>query len=139
MLDYIPNSFFEVSFGDDVSGLEGEFISVSGLGMEFQFESYCEGGGSPRQFLTGTVGQRLVLAQGTIKGNDAFASWMGKINQGIPTPVSGTVKLKDHTGAIQREWKIEKATLVKYIGPNLNSNQAELAVTQIEMLYGGCT
>ena len=139
MLGYIPNTFFEVSFGDDVSGLNGEFISVSGLGMEFEFESYCEGGGSPRQFFTGTVGQRLILAQGTVTSNDAFASWMGKINKGIPTPVSGTVKLKDHTGVVQREWKIEKATLVKYIGPSLNSSQPELAVTQIEMLYGGCT
>lgn len=139
MLEYMVNSYFDVSLGDDVSGLSGEFISVSGLGIEFEFEKYCEGGGSTRQFFVGTVGQTLVLEQGMVTSNDAFAEWVKKINEGKPAPVSGTIKLKNHAGVVQREWKIEKATIIKYIGPVLNSNQPELAVSHIELAYGGCS
>lgn len=139
MLEYVSNSYFDVSLGDDVTGLNGQFISVSGLGIELEYETFTEGGGPARRFFVGTTAQTLVMEQGTVTGSDAFSDLIGKIKDGIPKEISGTVTLRDHTGKTQREWKIDGAMIVKYIGPSLNSNQAELAVSRIEMVYGGCT
>ena len=38
-----------------------------------------------------------------------------------------------------RTWVIAGAHIVRYVGPSLDSNQAQLAVNRIELLYGGCT
>jgi phage tail-like protein len=136
---FAPSSFFEVYFSGAGIGMAGEFTSVSGLGMEFEYETYNEGGRNyPRSFFKGVVPQTLVLEQGTVTTVDAFSLWMTEINAGIMRPLDGIVLLKDHNGDIMREWTIIDAMLTKYIGPSLDSARAELAVNRIEFRYNGC-
>ena len=44
MSDYVANTYFEVMFGAPALGLSGRFTSVSGLAMEFEYETVNEGG-----------------------------------------------------------------------------------------------
>lgn len=138
-LDYVPSAFFEVTFGGADLGMSGQFTSVSGLDMEYEYESYLEGGSNyPRQFFKNAVPQTLVLEQGTVTTVDEFAKWMSTVNRGIATALNGVVTLKDNTGASKRSWTILGAFLVKYVGPNLDSLKSNLAVSRIEMLHNGC-
>lgn len=139
MSDYVANTYFEVMFGGPALGLSGRFTSVSGLAMEFEYETYSEGGCPyPRQFFKNIVPQTLVLEQGTVTQIDGFEAWMHLMNLGMRMPINGIITLKDHTGATRRTWMINDALLSKYVGPSLNSTQPELAVNRIELQYNGC-
>jgi phage tail-like protein len=139
MYGFVPSSFFSVYFDGLGIGMSGEFTSVSGLGVEFEWETYQEGGSSyPRRFLKGVVPQTLVLEQGTVTTFDNFSTWMLEINQGITRSLDGIVIMRDHAGAVVRNWTIIEAMPTKYVGPALTSLQSTLAVTRVEFLYNGC-
>ena len=60
------------------------------------------------------------------------------VNQGMSIPLAGTIILRDSFGTPQRTWTIVGAHLQKYVGPQLNSNQARAAVSRIELIHNGC-
>ena len=119
--------------------LIGGFLSVSGLDMEADYEVYTEGGSNyPRFFFKNVVPQHLVLEKGVITTVDSMSILMGMVNQGMSIPLAGTIILRDSFGSPQREWTIVGAHLQKYVGPQLNSNQASQAVSRVELIYDGC-
>ncbi|MDE7244415.1 MAG: phage tail protein [Oscillospiraceae bacterium] len=139
MSDYLSGAYFEVELsGNDVS-LSGRFTAVSGLGMELEYEVYNEGGlNYPRYFFKEVKPQVLVLQAGVVTDVDAASQLMHKCNMGMSVPLEGTVVLKDGFGTSQRVWNIVGAHLQKYVGPDLDANQAAVAVNRIELLYNGC-
>lgn len=137
---YVSGAYFDVMLSGGIAGMSGRFTSVSGLGMEFDYETYQEGGSMyPRYFFNNAVPQTLVLEQGTVTSIDSFSLLVALVNAGQSVPLAGTVILYDHRGKPMRTWVIAGAHIVRYIGPSLNSNDVQLAVTRIELLYGGCT
>jgi phage tail-like protein len=139
MSDYVPTAFFDVQFGSAITGLSGQFISVSGLGVEFDYDVYVEGGSNyPRYFFKNVVPQVLTLEQGTVTTTDAFAEWLAKVNSGVALTLDGVITLKDHAGQSMRSWAVAGAFPLKYIGPSLNSMASELAVSRIELRHNGC-
>ncbi len=140
-MDFLSGAYFEVSLSGMLGllALTGRFTSVSGLGMEFDYETYNEGGSNyPRVFFKNVKSQTLVLEQGVLTSADNTARLMGMINTGMLIPLSGTVTLKDAMGETQRVWSIDGAHLQRYSGPDLNSNSPALAVSRIELFYNGC-
>lgn len=136
---YVSGAYFEVKIGD-ISGLSGRFTSVTGLGMALQYETYFEGGSMSPHFLVGNaVPQQLVLEQGTVTESDGFSKWIREVNSGVSIPTSGDIILKDAAGNKMRSWHINDAVLVSYTGPELNSNQPQVAVSRVVLMYGGCT
>jgi len=139
MGDYVPTAYFDVVFDGGIIGLSGKFTSVSGLGVEFDYEVYNEGGTNyPLYFMKGVVPQTLVLEQGTVTTADAFAFWIGNVNTGMNLTLNGVITLKDHTGDKKRSWMVQSAYPLKYVGPTLNSLTSELAVSRIELRHNGC-
>jgi phage tail-like protein len=141
MSDYVSGAYFEAIFPvvGAGAGMTGKFLSVSGLGMEFEYETYSEGGRNyPRRFFKGVVPQTLVLEQGTVTTFDAFNLWVNLINLGQTMTIDGIILLKDHTGKTRREWTVIGGMVSKYIGPSLNSLRSQLAVTRIELIHNGC-
>ena len=139
MSDYVPTAYFDVTFGSFITGLSGQFVSVSGLGIEFDYDVYLEGGSNyPRYFFKSVVPQTLVFEQGTVTTTDAFSSWIAMVNSGMNLTLSGIVTLKDHTGEKKRSWTVQNAFPIKYVGPSLNSLTSELAVSRIELRHNGC-
>lgn len=135
----VSGCYFDVFLGDVTGGLIGQFLSVSGLGMELEYETFTEGGsGCPRRFVKSAVSQTLVLEQGTLALTDPFAAWLALAMSGVSVPMAGTVVLKDYDGTVHRIWVITDAVVTKYVGPSMDSNQPQLAVTRIELSYGGC-
>lgn len=136
---YLSGAYFEVFLAGAGAALAGRFTSVSGLGMELDYETYNEGGlNYPRFFFKEVKPQVLTLQEGVVTDVDAVSLLMGMCNQGMSVPLAGTVILKDSFGASQRVWSIVGAHLQKYVGPELDANQAAVAVSRIELLYNGC-
>jgi len=117
----------------------GRFTRVSGIGAEFDYETYNEGGTNyPRLFFKSIKTQTLVLEQGTVSvGCDAFCLWMNLINLGQELTFEIFIELMSNTGKALRSWTIAGAHLLKYEGPTLDANRSELAVSRIEFLYNG--
>lgn len=139
-MDYLSGAYFEVALVGTGVALAGKFTSVSGLGMEVEYEIFNEGGANyPRFFFKQTKSQVLVLEQGVVTSVDEISLLMDMCNLGMSIPLAGTVILKDSFGDPQRTWTIVGAYIQKYVGPTLNSNQAALAVNRIELIYNGCS
>lgn len=118
--------------------VKGDFTSVSGLGMEVEYEVFNEGGRNyPRFFQKETKPQTLVLEQGIMTDSDSVSRLMGMVNRGQCVPLGGTITMMDRYGKEQRTWIIEGAHLQKYIGPKLDANSTALAVSRMEFLYNG--
>lgn len=135
----LSGSYFDVLLIGTGAVLAGGFASVSGLDMEADYEIYTEGGSNyPRYFFKNVKPQHLVLEQGVVTTVDSVSLLMGMVNQGMSIPLAGTIVLRDSFGTPQREWTIVGAHLQKYVGPQLNSNQASVAVSRIELIHNGC-
>ena len=135
----LSGAFFDVMLIGTGAVLSGGFLSVSGLDMEVDYEGYTEGGSNyPRFFFKNTKPQVLVLEQGVVTTVDSVSLLMAMVNQGMSIPLAGTIILRDSFGEAQREWSVVGAHLQKYVGPQLNSNQASVAVSRIELIHNGC-
>ena len=136
----LSGAYFDVYLAGVGAALIGNFVSVSGLDMEFEYEIFCEGGSSyPRFFYKQAKPQTLVLEQGTVTSVDSVGILVNMVNLGMSIPLAGTVILRDSFGESQRVWTIAGAHLVTYVGPRLDSNNPSLAVSRIELIYGGCS
>ena len=141
---------FTVTDGETVTLASGSYVqfdlaqlvalsSVSGLDMEVDYEVYTEGGSNyPRFFFKNSKPQRLILEQGVVTTVDSVSLLMAMVNQGMSIPLAGTIVLMDSFGSPKRAWGVVGAHLVKYVGPQLNSNQASMAVSRIELIHNGC-
>ena len=139
MAEYLSGAYFEVFLAGVGAVLAGRFTAVSGLGMELEYETYNEGGlNYPRFFFKEVKPQVLTLQEGVVTSVDSVSLLMGMCNQGMSVPLAGTVILKDSFGTSQRVWSIVGAHLQKYMGPELDANQAAVAVSRIELVYNGC-
>lgn len=135
----ISGAYFDVMLIGPGAVLSGGFNSVSGLSMEVDYEIYTEGGSNyPRFFFKNTKPGTLVLEQGVVTSVDSVSLLMAMVNQGMSIPLAGAIILKDSFGMPQREWTVVGAHLQKYVGPQLNSNQASAAVSRIELIHNGC-
>ena len=135
----LSGAYFDVFLAGTGAVLAGGFLSVSGLDMEAEYEVYTEGGSNyPRFFFKNIVPQHLVLERGVITDLDSASLLMLMVNQGMSIPLAGTIILRDSFGTPQRTWTIVGAHLQKYVGPQLNSNQARAAVSRIELIHNGC-
>ena len=135
----ISGAYFDVLLIGTGVVLAGGFSSVSGLDMEVDYEVYTEGGSSyPRFFFKNVKPQQLVLEQGVVTTVDSVSLLMAMDNQGMSIPLAGSIILKDSFGVPQRQWSVVGAHLQKYVGPQLNSNQASVAVSRIELIHNGC-
>ncbi len=135
----LSGAYFDVMLIGTGAVLAGGFLSVSGLDMEVDYEVYTEGGSNyPRFFFKNTKPQTLVLEQGVVTTVDSVSLLMAMVNQGMSIPLAGTITLRDSFGEAQRTWSVVGAHLQKYVGPQLNSNQASMAVSRIELIHNGC-
>ena len=135
----LSGAYFDVMLIGTGAVLSGGFLSGSGLDMEVDYEVYTEGGSNyPRFFFKNTKPQTLVLEQGVVTTVDSVSLLMAMVNQGMSIPLAGTIILRDSFGEAQREWSVVGAHLQKYVGPQLNSNQASVAVSRIELIHNGC-
>ena len=137
----IGNNYFDVTILFPGQGtICGKFTHIDGLGIDFEYEHYYEGGSLyPRFMYDRAKVQTLTLRQGILTTwFDFFAQWAETINVGMVVPAAnGWIMLKNEKGESQRRWDIWGAYLVKYSGPVLDANETTIAVNEIQLVYGG--
>lgn len=124
----------------EVEGLVvGGFSEVSGLQVELEVESYREGGRNGYvHALAGPVRYpaHLVLRHG-ITDADALWRWYRDTLRGAITRRNLSVILQDSAGTEKRRWDFAQAYPVKWNGPDLRANSAEVALETLELAHAG--
>jgi phage tail-like protein len=127
---------FRVRFdGDSLGG----FSECTGLSLEFQTLDYEEGGrnGETLKFPTRGRQGNIVLKRGVV--NRRLWDWYFRLLRGERNfRKSGSIEVLDAAGA-KPEFTLEvsNAFPCKWIGPDLNASQSNVAVESLELCHEG--
>lgn len=126
---------FEVRM-DDLS--VGGFSECTGLQLETEVQDHPEGGLNTHllKFPTRTKQSNLTLKRGIV--DRALWDWYYDLTQGEIRLRNLTVSVYDPSGAMPAaEWDLRDAFPQKWVGPDLNATQNNVAVETVELCHHG--
>jgi phage tail-like protein len=133
--DPFPAFRFTITF-DDLP--PGGFSDCSGLQMETEIQEFPEGGVNTHvwKFATRSKQSNLTLKRGIV--NKLLWDWHHDITIGKMKFRNATIVILDNSG-LQRamEFQVLQAFPIKWIGPELNAGQNNLAVETLEFAHQG--
>lgn len=137
--DYYPPFGFYYTVDVGVGGNRGDarFQSVSGLAVEYEFESYKEGGENrfEHKLPVRTKYSDLVLKRGMLT-DSALTEWMLKAFRDREfTPANLNVILLNEQGEPLRTWKVAHAIPKKWSVSDLDSGANAIVVETMEIAY----
>ena len=116
---------------------EAGFSEVSGLQLEVEVEDYPEGGQNTYVHKRpGRVKQSNVTLKRGIVSRRVW-DWFYEIAQGTITRKTATIVLQDPSGQAKMAWDLEEAFPIKWVGPDLNATQNNVAIESLELCYEG--
>ena len=116
----------------------GGFSECSGLQIETETHDYNEGGFNMwvHKFPGRNKQTNITLKHG-IAGR-MLCDWYERQRQGNIELKGGTITVFDPTGSAKTmEWDFKEAFVCKWIGPDLNASQSNVAVETIELCHMG--
>lgn len=124
----------------EIEGMEvGGFSEVSGLQVEVEVEDYREGGCN--EFVHKLVGSTRYPANLTLKHGLMDATklwdWHQKVRNGQIERKNGSILLMDSAGSEVCRWNFTAAHPVRWSGPDLRANTADVALESIELVHCG--
>jgi phage tail-like protein len=114
------------------------FSECSGLQLEVEVQEYHEGGfnTSMRKRPGHTKQQNITLKRGIV--DRKMWDWFYDVTQGKVKRRNGSITVRDQSGRkVVMEWAFKLAFPMKWVGPDLNASQNNLAVETIELAYEG--
>lgn len=134
--------YLSLRFRVEIKGLVvGAFSEVSGLQVEIEVHDYREGGVNEYVHrLAGPVKypSNLILKHGLMDATVLW-NWQQEVVQGIINRRSGSIILMDHAGNEKWRWNFRAAYPVRWSGPDLRANTAEVALETLELVHRGLT
>lgn len=118
--------------------LAGGFTEVAGLRAETEVEEYREGGVNDfvHRFPKITKYPTITLKRGVTTSAELY-NWYKEVVSGTINRKSGSVVLLDQAGDEIWRWNFFEAYPVKWVGPELKSTRAEVAVETLELVHNG--
>lgn len=115
----------------------GVFASCSGLQVEYEVLEYAEGGenGYVHKLRGATRYANLVLTRG-VTTETGLLDWLFSFQELGERPTV-TVSLRDELGAVLRAWGFSSAFPVRWAGPTLADETAEVATETLEIGHTG--
>lgn len=115
------------------------FSEVTGLQVETEVQDYREGG--LNDFMHKLAGptrypSNLVLKHGITDKRELW-KWHQDVAHGKVERKNGSIVLLDAAGEEMWRWNFEGAYPVRWNGPDLRANTAEVAVETLEMVHRG--
>lgn len=126
---------FEIRI-DDLS--VGGFSECTGLQLETEIHDHSEGGLNSHvlRFPTRTKQSNITLKRGIV--DRAMWDWYYDLTQGVVRHRNITVSVYDPSGATPvAEWDVMDAFPQKWVGPELNASQSNVAVETVELCHHG--
>jgi phage tail-like protein len=114
------------------------FSECSGLQLEIEVQDYPEGGMNTfvRKF-PGRVKQTNITLKRGIVDREMW-DWYYDLTQGRLTMRNGSVRIRDPANEqIQVEWHFRDAFPCKWVGPDLNASQNNVAIESVEICHQG--
>jgi len=119
--------------------LVGAFSEVSGLQVEIETEDYREGGVNAYMHkLAGPARypSNLILKHG-LMDTDKLWQWQDEIVQGAIQRETVSIVLMNSAGERQWHWNLRDAYPVRWSGPDLRANTADVAIETLELAHRG--
>ncbi|MGD9081284.1 MAG: phage tail protein [Desulfobacterales bacterium] len=133
--DPFPAFRFEVKL-DDLA--VGGFSECAGLQIETEVQDYVEGGLNTHvlKFPTRTKQTNITLKRGIV--DRVFWDWYYELTQGQVRFRNGSIIVRDPSGGqVTMEWQFSQAFPCKWVGPDLNAMQSNVAVETMELCHRG--
>jgi phage tail-like protein len=138
----LEDPLLSFNFGLEIEGLlEGFFMECNGLQSERQVEEYKEGG--ENGFIHKLPGQvkysNVTLKRGVTSSNELWQWYEQGRENGQIVRKNASIILFDPAGSTLKRWELAAAFPVKWSGPDLKSDNSQLAVETIELTHHGFT
>jgi phage tail-like protein len=113
----------------------GSFSECSGLQLETEFFDYSEGGQNSFLHKLPTLSKQsnVTLKRGVV--DSTLWDWYWQLVEGSVQPRNLSIVLNDPGGERELEWRLLGALPCKWVGPDLNAAQNNLAVETLELCY----
>jgi phage tail-like protein len=139
MVDYYPplGFYYKVEFGISKDKNDVRFQSVSGLSVEYDYESFKEGGENrfEHKLPVRTKYADLVLKRGMLTDSKVL-SWFLEAFRGRKfEPADVNVILMNEKGEPLRTWKVAHAIPKKWLVSDLNANESAVVIETLELTY----
>ncbi len=139
MVDYYPpwGFYFKVVFDLSSDKNDVRFQSVSGLSVEYDYESYKEGGENrfEHKLPVRTKYADLVLKRGMLLDSSVVKWFLDAFNNRIFKPATITVNLMNEKSEPLRSWNVVDAIPKKWLVSDLNATENGIVVETMELAY----
>ena len=140
MVDYYPpwGFYFKVEF-TSISKEKNDvrFQSVSGLSVEYDYESFKEGGENrfEHKLPVRTKYADLVLKRGMLTDSQVLRWFQDAFRDRTFVPADVNVILMNEKGEPLRTWNVVHAIPKKWLISDLNANENAIVIETLEMSY----
>lgn len=116
------------------------FSECTGLEMTLDTENYEEGGnnGTVLKFPKRHKWGDITLRKGLTRNQDLF-NWYYAFTQGITRRKDGLIILMNEKHEPHTVWKFRRGLPVKYVAPQLNAQQSNVAIEALTIAHEGIT
>jgi phage tail-like protein len=139
MVDYYPpwGFYFRVVFDISQDKNDLRFQSVSGLSVEYDFESFKEGGENrfEHKLPVRTKYADLVLKRGLLTDSSVINWVLNAFQNRIFKPADITVNLMNERGEPLQTWNVVHAIPKKWLVSDFNANENGIVVETMELSY----
>ncbi|HWR01840.1 MAG TPA: phage tail protein [Chlorobaculum sp.] len=139
MVDYYPpwGFYFKVVFDISQDKNDVRFQSVSGLSVEYDFESFREGGENrfEHKLPVRTKYADLVLKRGLLTDSSVINWVLDAFQNRIFRPAGITVNLMNEHGEPLQSWNVVHAIPKKWLVSDFNAGENGIVVETMELSY----
>ncbi|MDO8937575.1 MAG: phage tail protein [Methylicorpusculum sp.] len=139
MVAYYPplGFYYKVEFGISQMSNDVRFQTVSGLAVEYDYESFKEGGENrfEHKLPVRTKYADLVLKRGMLTDSSVIKWFLDAFRDRIFEPASVNVILMNEKGEPLRTWKVAHAIPKKWQISDFNANESAVVIETMELTY----
>lgn len=130
--NYLQTNKFKVSLENSEWD---KFISVDGLGINFEVLTNNEGGGNTMELQPGRAVMNRITLTRRFRNDPTLMDWIKEIQEGKDTRKSGSIVLLDDEGKNEVvRFNFYQAFPCQWDGPNLNTTNATEPATETVVL-----
>lgn len=139
MDDYYPplGFYYKVEFGVSTTRHDVRFQSVSGLSVEYDYESFKEGGENrfEHKLPVRTKFGDLVLKRGMLTDSEVIAWFLDAFRDRSFSPTTVDVILMNEKSEPLRSWNVAHAIPKKWQISDFNANESAVVIETMELTY----
>jgi phage tail-like protein len=142
MVEYYPpwSFYYRVEFmlgGGPVPTADARFQTVSGLSVEYDYESFKEGGENrfEHKLPVRTKYADMVLKRGMVMGSAVLDWFTAAFRDRQFSPADVNVTLMNEKGDPLRVWNVAHAIPKKWLVSDFNANESAIVVETMELTY----